>query len=221
MPHVIGKRPLRLAVLATAVTLWVPAWASPPLNPSAGASTESLSRAVIVAQAGSMGGTVGKQDKSASGGEAQRPGSASQRKAASKQPKSASGGAEAQRTRSASQRPARDKQTETARITPEPPSKAAATRVNYDGEWRVSSSPRSGCATVSTDNVSVTGGVVQGRGLSGLGLSGHIGHGGRVNAIWRLAGWRRHYSGRVDSRSGSGVWKTHDGCTGTWTAVRV
>jgi hypothetical protein len=188
---VIRKRAVRLPVLAIAVTLWVPAWASPLLNPNAGASTEILSRPVVVAQAGSMGGTVGKQGKSASGGE------------------------KAQRPRSAAQRPARDKQPKRIRIAPEPRGKAAATRVNYDGNWRVSSSAGLGCGTETTNNVSVTGGIVH-----GSRLSGRISHGGTVNVFWRLAGWRLNYTGRVSSRSGSGVWRRHDGCTGTWTAVR-
>jgi hypothetical protein len=140
---------------------------------------------------GSMGGSIGVQEKSVSG----------DRDAPKASPKAAPPAA---RQRSAP---------EPRRAAPEP--KRAAPRkggggggANYDGVWFVNNI---GCGG-SAGRVVVSGGRISGDG----GVTGSVSANGTVRTSTAVSvGW-----GRVSGNRGSGGFRTNDGCTGRWTSSR-
>jgi len=141
---------------------------------------------------GSMGGSIGVQEKSVSG-DRDAPKTAPSRTAPKSGPKSA------------------------ARPQPEP--KRAAPRkggsgsgggggANYDGVWFVNNI---GCGG-SAGRVVVSGGRISGDG----GVTGSVSANGAVRTSTAVSvGW-----GKVSGNRGSGGFRTNDGCTGRWTSSR-
>lgn len=129
---------------------------------------------VALAQ-GSMGGSIGVQNKSVSG-DREPP------RAAPPPP---------QRSAPEAKRPA-----------PRP-----AARPNYDGVWRVTNI---GCG--GTPGVA----MVSGGRISGGGVTGSVNATGAVRTASAVSvGW-----GQISGNRASGRFRTNDGCTGRWTAVR-
>jgi hypothetical protein len=187
---------LAVAALASISLLSPSAWGSPrPDTPTRASSSPPL----LLAQAGSTGGTIGKQGKSVSGGEDARP---SRRIGERERPR-----------RADREKPRRARQA--ARNVAEPRTVAGST-ANYDGSWTVTSAPNeSSCGFPVTMNVSVSGGTV-----SGPGLRGRVDRGGGVHATWQLGRLRSDFSGRVSGSGGSGTWRGIDNCRGRWRASR-
>jgi hypothetical protein len=126
---------------------------------------------------GSMGGSIGVQEKSVSGD---------------------------RESPRAAPPPARQ------RAAPEP--KRAAARpagrpANYDGAWSVTNIGCGGIPGVAT----ISGGRV-----SSPGVSGSVSSSGAVRTSSAVSvGW-----GQISGNRASGGFRTNDGCTGRWTAVR-
>lgn len=94
------------------------------------------------------------------------------------------------------------------RHAPAPAPKRAVAPRNYDGVWFVTNI---GCGGGS-GAVTASGGRVSG----GNGLSGSISANGAVRTASAVAvGW-----GKISGNHASGGFRTNDGCTGRWTAVR-
>jgi hypothetical protein len=139
------------------------------------AALVSLGSAQIAAAQGSMGGSIGVQEKSVSGDR------------------------EAPRAAPPAQK----------RSAPEP--KRAAPRQrgggNYDGVWHVTNI---GCGGVP-GTATVSGGRI-----SGGGVTGSVSPSGAVRSSSAVSvGW-----GQISGSRASGGFRTNDGCTGRWTAVR-
>lgn len=81
----------------------------------------------------------------------------------------------------------------------------------FDGTWEVRTSP--GCATLTRSTVSVSRGKIR-----GPGVSGKVDPAGNVRTVGRAGFLSIVSTGRVGERTGSGVYRQSDGCTGTWQA---
>ena len=81
----------------------------------------------------------------------------------------------------------------------------------FDGTWEVRTSP--GCATLTRSAVSVSRGKIR-----GPGVSGKVDPAGNVRTVGRAGFLSIVSTGRVGERTGSGVYRQSDGCTGTWQA---
>ena len=85
---------------------------------------------------------------------------------------------------------------------------------SYDGVWAVSaggpcSGAGSGQAMISAGRITSSTG------------SGTISSGGAVNTVSALNGITIVAQGQMTGRSGSGVYRQSDGCTATWSAVKL
>lgn len=103
---------------------------------------------------------------------------------------------------------ARSLTTQTPASLPSP--KPAGPRA-FDGTWDVRTSP--GCATLTRSAVSVSRGKIR-----GPGVSGSVDPAGNVRTVGRAGFLSIVSTGRVGERTGSGVYRQSDGCTGTWQA---
>ncbi|MFN3347811.1 hypothetical protein [Pseudorhodoplanes sp.] len=121
---------------------------------------------------GSMGGSIGVQEKSVSGD--RDPPRAAPPSSAAPEPKRAA-----------------------------PPRRPA----NYDGVWQVTNI---GCGGVPGTA------IVSGGRISGGGVTGSVSSTGKVRTATAVSvGW-----GQISGNRASGGFRTQDGCTGRWTAVR-
>jgi hypothetical protein len=146
---------------------------------------------LVLAQAGSTGGTIANQGKTVSGDQSgPRPGAGERPRRSPKK------GHDPER--------GREKAATVA---------GGGSRANYDGTWHVVSI--GACGYRDEVTVTVSDGV-----MSGSGVTGHIGSGGNVSAVLTVLGLRAEITGHASSSHGSGTWKRNDGCTGHWTSDR-
>jgi hypothetical protein len=146
------------------------------------------SRLLMLAQAGSTGGTIANQNKAVSGDQS-GPGPA----AVGRPRRSGKKGYEPEPRRS------------------KPPAAEGGARASYDGTWNVVSI--GSCGYRDQVTVTVSDGV-----MSGPGITGHIAAGGSVSAVLSVLGLRAQITGHASSNHGSGTWTRNDGCTGHWTS---
>ena len=83
---------------------------------------------------------------------------------------------------------------------------------NFDGAWVVNSV---GCGGTSTSAVVVTSGRIIGGGVSGT-----VSPTGAARSVGNYSGIIVTSSGHVSGRSGSGIFRRSDGCSGTWTSTK-
>jgi hypothetical protein len=148
--------------------------------------------ATASAQSGSVGGAIGKEDKSISGSQAparalptDQPAAApSRQKSSSRSNPSGGGGG------------------------------GGGGGGNFDGAWAVSAVGVT-CSGGSQSAVVVTSGKIIGQGVSGqVSANGTVSTVGNSNGITIIS------SGKLTGRSGSGTFRQSDGCTGRWSAVK-
>jgi hypothetical protein len=195
--HVAGAV-IGAALSAAIFTLTSLALAATPAESSATAPAKA---GVVLAQAPSTGGSIGKSDKSI-GGETAPPPASSPAPAPVPAAKPAA-------------KPA-------AREAPSPPARRGGGgeggTVSYDGTWTVVSvSP--GCN--SAPGIPGTGVVtISGGHISAQGLSGSVSSSGNSSSVYHGEGYISYASGRFSGRSGSGTFHTTTGCNGRWTAMK-
>jgi hypothetical protein len=164
-------------------------------------AAQPVPRVLVVAQAGSTGGSLAKEGKSASGDNAEQRRHHDNRKA------------QHDSLPNAEQR--RHHDTRKAQHNSLPP-RASETRIaspaTFDGTWSVATAPRPGsCGFPTAMTLTVSNGTVD-----GTFVRGRVDPSGRVNVVWMN---RARGIGRLLARVGSGVWRSQD-CTGSWTAAR-
>jgi hypothetical protein len=136
-----------------------------------------ISSATVALAQGSMGGSIGVQEKSVSG---------------DREPSKGAPAPSRQRSAPEAKRPA-----------PKPAGRPA----NYDGVWHVTNI---GCGGVPGTA------VVSGGRISSPGVTGSVSPSGAVRSSSAVSvGW-----GQISGNRASGGFRTNDGCTGRWTAVR-
>jgi hypothetical protein len=143
------------------------------------------------AQSGSVGGSIGKEDKSVSGSQAP---AAPARSLPSPQAPSAPRAKSASRTNSGG-------------------GGGGGTGGSFDGVWTfvgVSSGNCSGSVTLS----------ISGGRLIGEGVTGSVAANGAINAVGAANGVSGVSTGRLSGRTGSGTWQQSDGCSSRWTAQK-
>jgi hypothetical protein len=143
-----------------------------------------------LAQSGSVGGSIGKEDKSISGSQEPARTLPPQQDAApkAKSPSRAGSGGGG--------------------------SGGGGGGGNFDGAWAVSAVGVS-CSGSSQSAVVVSSGKVIGQGVSGqVSASGTVSTVGNANGITIIS------SGKLSGRSGSGTFRQSDGCTGRWSAMK-
>lgn len=142
------------------------------------------------AQSGSIGGSIGKEDKSVSGSQAPAPAARSLPQATQPAP----------RTKSASRSNSGG-------------GGGGGTSSSFDGTWTfvgVSSGNCSGSVTLK---------IANGR-LIGEGVSGTVASNGTLNAVGAANGISAVSTGRLSGTSGSGSYQQSDGCTSRWVAQK-
>jgi hypothetical protein len=152
----------------------------------------AIGPAMVLAQSGSAGGSIGNDEKSLSGSR--------------QAPRSVE-----------SERPARRSKPEA-----EEPRRSAPRRSggggggggNFDGAWVVVSVGTT-CSGSSTTAVVVSSGKIIGQGLSGT-----VSPNGAASSVGNYDGITVISSGHVSGRSGSGSFKRSDGCVGRWTSSK-
>jgi len=148
--------------------------------------------APAVAQSGSVGGSIGKEDKSISG---------SQEPARALPP----------------QQPATLRAKGSNRASPGSGGAGgggAGGGGSFDGAWAVRAVGVT-CSGGSQSAVVITSGKIIGQGLSG-----QVSSNGAVSTVGNSNGITIISSGRLSGRSGSGTFRQSDGCTGRWSAVK-
>ena len=143
------------------------------------------------AQSGSVGGSIGKEDKSVSGSQAPAPA------ARSVPPQSAPS---APRAKSASRSNSGG-------------GGGGGTSSSFDGTWTfvgVSSGNCSGSVTLK-----ISGGQ-----LIGEGVTGSVTANGAISAVGASNGVSGVSKGRLSGSTGSGTWQQSDGCSSRWTAQK-
>ena len=149
-----------------------------------------------LAQAGSAGGTIGKQDKGASGGEAEAP-KHEERRATHEERRSTR---EERRSSHEARTPRR-----------------SATREgggNFDGVWATVAAGQS-CSGMSSGSTTISGGNI-----SGAGVTGSVSRSGAVHGVSSANGVVSVFTGHLSATSGSGTFRRSDGCVGHWSAVK-
>lgn len=99
-----------------------------------------------------------------------------------------------------------------ARVSP--PSQSGHSVRDFDGTWKVVTSP--GCGLLGRSLVRISRGRIV-----GLGLRGSVDANGRVRTVSRGFGRSVVSTGTVSSSSGSGTYRVSTGCAGTWVGHRV
>ncbi|MDH6262465.1 hypothetical protein [Bradyrhizobium sp. BR13661] len=151
----------------------------------------ALSAPSAFAQSGSAGGSIGNDEKSLSGSRSDR---------------------SAEPTPSAPRsKPAPDEQRSSSRRSGG--GSGSSSGGNFDGAWAVTSV---GCGGSSSGATVVTSGRVIGDGVSGT-----VSSNGSVHTFGQAGnGITYTGAGRLSGRSGSGTFRSSDGCSGTWTASK-
>jgi len=164
-------------------------------------AAQPVPRVLVVAQAGSTGGSIAKEDKSASGDNAEQRRHHDSRKA------------QHDSLPNAEQRRHHDNRKAQHNSLPQ---RASETRIaspaTFDGTWNVATAPKAGsCGFPTAMTLTVSNGTVD-----GTFVRGRVDPKGRVNVVWMN---RAQGIGRLLARVGSGVWRSQD-CAGSWTATR-
>lgn len=84
---------------------------------------------------------------------------------------------------------------------------------SYDGVWSVSSG---GCSGAGTGQVMISGGRI-----SSSSGSGSVSPSGAVSTVSTVNGLTIVGQGRITGQFASGVYRQSDGCTGSWSAVKL
>lgn len=88
-------------------------------------------------------------------------------------------------------------------------------RASFDGTWSVSAAGP--CSSAGTSEVLISGNRIMGQN----GGSGHVTPGGTVNTVGIVNGVTVVGEGQISGRSGSGIYRQSDGCSGSWDAVKL
>lgn len=150
----------------------------------------SWTATTALAQSGSVGGSIGKSDKSISGSQEPSRALPPQQDAAPKAKSSSRAGSGSGG------------------------GSGGGGGGNFDGAWAVSAVGVT-CSGGSQSAVVVTSGRIIGQGVSG-----QVSPNGAVNTVGSSNGITIISSGKLSGRSGTGTFRQSDGCTGRWTAVK-
>jgi hypothetical protein len=82
---------------------------------------------------------------------------------------------------------------------------------NFDGTWASASAGRT-CSDRTSAVVAISGGN-----MVSDGFTGHVSGSGSVSGVWAGSGLSARISGHMSGRSGSGTFTRSDGCVGSWT----
>ena len=138
---------------------------------------------------GSTGGSIGKQDKSVSGGE--------------------DGGGASRSTSRERERPAKSERS--SKRERSGGGGGGGGGGNFDGTW-ASASQGTTCTDRTSSVVAISGGN-----MVSDGFTGRVTSSGSVTGMWAGSGLSASVSGHMSGRSGSGTFRRSDGCVGTWT----
>jgi hypothetical protein len=202
-------------MLAAFAALCAPTLYSPPAAalavPAVATEAPSAYRPLMLAQAGSTGGSIGKQDKSISGGyQAPASSRSSGRKHAERHAPAHRPVAGGDQT-SASSRSSGRKHAERDAPAAAPAHRPAAGG-SADGAWSVTADGCGGSATLE-------GIISAGRFISDSG-KGTVSRDGSAQGVAHVLGGTAIWSGRFSGRSGSGTFRRTDGCVGHWSSVK-
>ena len=150
----------------------------------------SWTATAALAQSGSVGGAIGKGDKSISGTQ------------------------EAPRALPPQQDAAPPRAKRSSRAGSGGGGGGAGSGGSFDGAWAVSAVGVT-CSGGSQSAVVVTSGRIIGQGVSG-----QVSANGVVNTVGSSGNITIISSGKLTGRSGAGTFRQSDGCTGRWTAVK-
>jgi hypothetical protein len=146
----------------------------------------------VFAQAGTTGGSVGKQDKSISGDSA-----------------GPSSGKSAPSTRNApSKKNASSSQNKKSQDRRE-----SGSQTSFNGTWNGLSI--GGCFTHYSWTIQVSNGII-----SGNNATGRVSSGGSVNGYMMVMGNKYNFAGHARSGQASGSWIKTGDCSGRWTATK-
>jgi hypothetical protein len=160
------------------------------------ASVLALQAAPALSQS-AVGGSIGKQDKSVSGG-----------------------GDEGGSSRSTSHERERERPSRSERERPSRGERSASrssgggSGASFDGTWAVASSGN----PCGSSKLSL--GFSSGRIVSPAGFSGSVSGGGSLHGSWSSNSFTGTFSGRLSSGSGSGSFRRSDGCVGSISLVK-
>lgn len=136
-----------------------------------------------------VGGSIGKQDKSVSGG-----------------------GDDSGGSRSTSHSRERERPSHSERSSKrERGGGGGGGGGNFDGTWASASAGRT-CSDRTSAVVAISGGN-----MVSDGFTGRVSSSGSVSGVWAGSGLSAKVSGHMSGRSGSGTFTRSDGCVGTWT----
>jgi len=138
---------------------------------------------------GSTGGSIGKQDKSLSGGQD-------------------GGSTSAPRERSTSRE--RDRPSRGERSSRREHSGGGSG--GFDGAWASMVINKTCQGQTATGVVAISGGR-----MVSDGFAGKVSSSGSVTGVWAGGGVSATISGRMSGQRGSGTWRSSNGCTGVWT----
>ena len=88
-------------------------------------------------------------------------------------------------------------------------------RPSFDGAWMVSADGP--CSGAGTSQVLISGGRIVGQNGGG----GHVSPSGIVDTIANIDGVTVIGQGRIHGRTASGVYRQSDGCSSSWSAVKL
>ena len=145
-----------------------------------------------------IGGSIGKQDKSISGGGDEGGGS-----------RSTSHERERERERPSHRERERSSHSERSASR-----SSGGGGGNFNGTWSVASSS----ASCGSSNISM--GISGGRVVSPAGFSGSVSGGGSLHGQFSSNGHTGTFSGHLSSGSGSGSFRRSDGCTGSFSMAK-
>lgn len=156
-------------------------------------STYDSPASMRMAQAGSAGGIIGKQEKSVSGTESQRPG----------------------RTEKKARAKSGSRKESSRRRSSDNGSGSVVSLAQYDGGWQFNMT--NSCGRPSSQGISIADGMIR-----GAGGSGRISPNGNVTGSWSFAGLiqARIRGHMTSSSSGGGSWFNNIGCSGRWNISR-
>jgi hypothetical protein len=139
---------------------------------------------------GATGGSIGKQDKSISGG-----------------------GDEGGGSRSTSRERERERPSKSERSSRRERGGGGGGG-NFDGTWASASQGRT-CSDRTSAVVAISGGH-----MVSDGFTGRVSGSGSVSGVWAGSGLSAQVTGHISGRSGSGTFRRSDGCVGSWTLVK-
>jgi hypothetical protein len=159
----------------------------------AAAATVCLHAGPALSQS-AVGGSIGKQDKSISGGGDDGGGSRSTSHSREREPSRSERSSHSERS---SRR--------------ERSGGGGGGGGSFDGTWASASAGRT-CSDRTSAVVAISGGN-----MVSDGFTGRVSGSGSVSGVWAGSGLSAKISGHMSGRSGSGTFTRSDGCVGTWT----